>query len=113
MANKPEMKPEDRLRQYLSTESGLEVFCKRKSDDLYVFRFYFQHSADDKEWRYVLDVSEQDVAAGNDLSSKLEAAAWLSALEKESGKSVPLFEDGKFSGKRDAWPGGRKHKKSL
>jgi hypothetical protein len=96
-------KPEDRLRKYLAEQSGLQVSCEWKSAQ-HAFRFYFQETPEDKEWKYILDVSEEDVAADTEPRNKLEFATCLSRLKQDSGKSVPLFENGKFSSKGDKWP---------
>lgn len=106
--NENVVKPEDRLKRYLAQQSGLQVFCEWKSE-LHAFRFYFQEATKDKDWKYVLDVSDDDIVANTDLCNKLESAAWLSRLKQDSGKSVPLFEQGKFSSKSDKWPAPYRH----
>jgi hypothetical protein len=109
--DKNNAKPEDHVRQYFAQGSGLEV-CSEWKSELRAFRFYFQQKASDREWKYVLDVADQDVTAGSDVFKKLEAAAWLSRLKQESGKSVPLFENGEFSHKTHDWPAAYKYKRS-
>jgi hypothetical protein len=105
------VKPEDRLKQYLAERSGLQVFCEWKPE-IRAFRFYFQESSKDNDWKYIVDVSVEDVSADTELSDKLESAGWLSKVSQDSGKSVALFESGKFATKRVTWPSPHTHSRA-
>lgn len=85
------------LEEFFKRETGCSVSHEWKID-LRNHRFYFQHE-NKRQWKYILDVHQDDVDENvtERIIQQLEAAQWQQVLRAHSGKSVPLFKDGKFS----------------